>query len=152
MSVVTARDRLLDSFRKIVASEIRAVIGFPAVYEYSVQSTDGVTIDAAPTNTEIGLPQINKVKLTGDSIATFKPKIGGIAHIIFLNGDRQFARCIWCEPAPDSADIAGGGSGVARTGDGVRFVGTITAPPGGGVCTIGGLWSISGGSSKVTCG
>lgn len=52
-----------------------------------------------------------------------------------------------------AVDLAGGGAGVARIGDTIDFSELIvTAPSGGGPCTVAGVLKIATGSMKVTSG
>jgi len=90
----TTLDRLLDSFRKIVRAEFPQLT-FMGIWEYSVQATDGVTIDCSPTDTAIPLPSLAKVPMISGLLGELAtPVIGKRCVIIFLNGDPTKARCL----------------------------------------------------------
>lgn len=80
-------DRLIEDIRAIVREEVESLT-FLGVYEYSVQATDGVTVDAQPTSTTIPLPALRKVPLrSGLPGASVKPGVGSLLAVSFLNGD-----------------------------------------------------------------
>lgn len=148
-----AQDRMWAPFRRLVRTETFALRLY-GTYEYTIQATDGTTVDAAPTDTTTGCPQINKAELRADTIATQTPTTGQLCHVVFANGDPRKPKVVWCQPSPASAAIAGGGAAVARVGDSVN-IGLLQAGPypvstGGAGLPLSA--TISGGSSKVTCG
>ncbi len=132
-------DRLLSSIRSIIRAEFSAY-RFYGIYEYSIDSTDGTTVDASPVDTSIGLPHIAKVVLASDNIgSTSTPTVGKLCRIMFLNGSPTRPICVGCDGdaasiaigATGSVSLSGGGLGVARLGDTVLaggiFAGTITS-------------------------
>lgn len=116
MSAAGTLDRLWDAFRKLVSAEVSQV-RWNGTYEYTITATNGTTIDATPTDTELGLPGISSVQLRADSIATQTPTVGNTAHIVFLGGKLSRPVCVWTEPVGVSASLVGGGQPVARQGD-----------------------------------
>lgn len=116
MSNPTYLDRLLDSFRRLVAVET-AKSFFYGTYEYTIHATNGTTVDASPNDTSIGLPEINSVEIRSDSLAEQVPKIGNLCHIIFVNGDATKPKCSWTQPDAVSATLLGGKQPIARQGD-----------------------------------
>lgn len=80
-------DRLIEDIRAIVREEVESLT-FLGVYEYAVQETDGVTVDAVPTSGTIPLPALRKVPLrSGLPGVSVKPGIGSLLAVSFLNGD-----------------------------------------------------------------
>jgi hypothetical protein len=83
----TNQDRLLAAIRDLIRAEFPNLI-YSGTFEYSVQDTDGTTVDAVPTDSTIGLPPLTKVPLrTGLAGGTCKPKIGSLLAVGFLNSD-----------------------------------------------------------------
>lgn len=80
-------DRLIEDVRAIIRDEVEDLT-FMGVYEYAVQATDGVTMDANPTSTSIPLPPLRKVPLRSGIVgASVKPGLGTLLAVSFLNGD-----------------------------------------------------------------
>jgi hypothetical protein len=154
-----ARDRIWEAFRALVKLETQQARFF-GTYEYTIQATDGNTVDATSNDTETGMPDVSGAELRADTIATQTPTVGQLCHIIFVDGNQAKPKCVWCQPAPQSAAIAGGGAGVARNGDEITITSiqwtaaSPVAPSGGGPVTISSSMkgSVSRGSSKVSCG
>lgn len=146
-------DRLWDAFRQLVGLvEVRTK--FYATYEYTIQATDGLTVDVTPNDTTQGLPAMNKVQLRADTLASQTPKTGNLAHVIFANGDAAKPVCVWCQPNATKASVLGGSQAIARQGDscssnlpvGYTFVAGVlglVAPPGGGPVTGVGNFTIT---------
>jgi hypothetical protein len=87
LSVGPPTDRLVDDIRALVREEVESLT-FLGVYEYSVTSTDGTTVDAQPTSSTIPLPALRKVTIrTGIPGASVKPGTGSLLAVSFLNGD-----------------------------------------------------------------
>lgn len=153
-----ATDRVLGPIQEIIRKEI-APLRFFGRYEYTISNPSQETIDGAPTDTELGLPDVQQVPLTSDSIAAYVPPDGGKAHIMFVNGQPTQPVCVWTEGAPTSAQILGGANPVARLGDQVQsflpptlpVVGVVGAAPFVGTITIASpiTGAITGGSSQV---
>ena len=152
-----ARDRIWESFRALVGLET-AQMRFLGTYEYTIQATDGTTVDAASNDTSTGMPDVSRVELRADTIATQVPMVGNLCHIIFVDGNPAKPKCTWCQPAPVSAAIAGGGPAAGRVGDAVKVTipeGTFLTAATGGVLNdapVDVTGTITAGSSKVTCG
>jgi hypothetical protein len=149
----TPLDRLLNAFRRLVRLQV-SQLRFLGTYEYTVTATDGTYVDAAPVDTTQGLPFVGHVPLRSDSIATQTPAVGATCELYFVNGDPSRPSIRWTTPTPTSVAIAGGGPAVARVGDSVS-IGMLQAGP--YPVTTGGAGAplsatISGGSSKVSCG
>jgi hypothetical protein len=134
-------DRLWDAFRRLVRVEL-AEVRWLGTYEYTVLSASENSVDlSAPS--DVRLPGLSAVRSRADSVSRQVPKIGGKAHVVFVDGDLSRPVCTWTEPAssPDegaTARLAGGGQAIARQGDfvssslpiGTMILATITqAPP-----------------------
>lgn len=97
----TTLDRLLDSFRKLVRAEL-PTFTFTGLWEYSVQATDGTTIDCSPTDTAIPLPSLAKVPMLSGLMGEISPAVvGKKCVIVFLNQDPTKARCISVDGATE---------------------------------------------------
>jgi hypothetical protein len=157
-----AGDRVLGPIQQIIQKEI-APFRFFGRYEYTISNPSEKTIDCAPTDTALGLPDLQAVPLASDSIAAYAPPDGGKAHIMFVNGQPTQPVCVWTEGQPTAAQILGGPNPVARLGDQVTvflpptlpIVGVSTAPPGpftGTILVANPITGIvSGGSAQVGC-
>ena len=121
---LTPLDRLWQSFRALVVAEIRATVGYPGTYEYSIIRADGSTVDATPTNTTIGLPSINNLPLRTSPIGPLTPSKDRLCHVVFLSGDARAPRVTWVQP--------GDGPGIVRIGDDVNagYLVLKSTPPG----------------------
>jgi hypothetical protein len=143
-------DRVLGPIQQIIQKEI-APTRFFGRYGYTISNPSTTTIDGSPTDTTLGLPDVQNVPLTGDSLASYTPPSGGTAHIQFVNGDPTKPVCVWTEAdsANGPTDItlapqASGQSGVARVTDSVivmfpplvQLAGTVGGLPFVGVATI----------------
>lgn len=148
MTDVTPNDRTLDSIRRITASEIRAVVGYPGTYDYRIVSATTEELSADPADDSIGLPGVNHVPLRASTIGRVTPSPGTRCHIIFLDGNRRKPVCTWVE--------ADEGLPVGRTGDSVQVTipaNSFLVAANAGVLnpvpvTVDG--QITGGSSRVT--
>jgi hypothetical protein len=110
-------DRLLASIRAIIRAEF-SNYRFNGIYEYSIDSTDGTTVDASPVDTSIGLPHIAKVVLASDNIgSTSVPTVGKLCRVMFLNGSPTRPICVGCDGDPVSMSFASGILPAARMGD-----------------------------------
>lgn len=169
LEVLTAaapfRDRVLGPIQQLVQKEL-APLRFFGRYAYTISSPTGTTIDGAPTDTTLGLPDVQNVPLTADSLASYTPPSGGTAHIQFVNGDPTQPVCVWTEAdstnGPTAITLGPAGSGindVARVTDSVvvmfppliQIAGTVGGLPFVGVATITtpAVGSIQTGSSTV---
>lgn len=102
LNVGPPTDRLIDDFRALIREEVEELT-FLGVYEYSVQSSDGSTVDASPT-ADIPLPSLRKVPLrTGIPGSMVTPAVGSLLAVSFLNGD------------PTKAVVLGGYDSTAAT-------------------------------------
>lgn len=132
-------NRLIAAIRRIVRSEFPNLT-FLGIYEYSIQSTDGTTIDATPVDTSLTLPSISKIILRPSILGEkVKPTVGKTCLIMFVNGSPTRPICISCSAKNDTVEIdaetmvkiAGGGPPAARLGDAILaagiFAGTVTA-------------------------
>lgn len=80
-------DRLIAAFRALVKTELPTQT-FLGTYEYAVQSTDGTTVDAKPTASNTGLPELTKIVLrAGLAGCSSTPGQGSLLAVAFLNGD-----------------------------------------------------------------
>lgn len=165
-SAAPLRDRVLGPLQQIVERQV-APLRFFGRYEYTISNPSGTTIDGAPTDTTIGLPDVQNVSVMADSIASYSPPDGGLCHIQFVNGDPTKPVCVWTEASssngPDNLAIApqkSGQKGVSRIDDTcivmfppiIQIAGTIAGAPFVGVATITtpAVGTIQTGSDVVT--
>jgi hypothetical protein len=143
-------DRLLGPLQQVIQKEI-APHRFFGRYEYVISNPQPTTIDGAPVDTELGLPELQMVPLVGDAIASYTPPDGGKAHVMFLDGSPAKPVCVWTEVGaqngPTAVTLAPQGDGannVARVTDTVvvlfppllQVAGIISGAPFVGVLTI----------------
>lgn len=153
-----ATDRVLGPIQQIIRKEIEP-LRFFGRYEYTISNPSTKTIDGAPTDTTLGLPDLQSVPLSSDSIASYTPPDGGKAHVMFVNGQPTQPVCVWTEGQPTNAQILGGPNPVARLGDQVQcflpptlpVVGVVGVAPFVGTITVANpiTGAITGGSSQV---
>jgi len=98
-----AFDRLLTNLRSIIRQEI-PVLTYHGIYEYSVQSLAGSTVNCDPVDTTIPLPSLANIELRpsllGEVVTSpFFP--GSRCLVAFVNGDpsRPFVMSILGTPA-----------------------------------------------------
>ena len=91
-----AADRFLGTVQALV-DQRTAPLRFAFTYEYAISNPTLTTIDATPTDSTLGLPELQGVQLRGSSIANFIPATGALCHIVFINGDPAQPRCTWCQ-------------------------------------------------------
>lgn len=118
LSVGPPTDWLIDDIRALVREEVE-LLTFLGVYEYSVQDTDGTTVDAQPTSTAIPLPSLRKVTLrSGIPGTVVKPAKGSLLAVSFLNGDptRPIVDPIYDSTKAQAVAFQGGNLGAARAG------------------------------------
>ncbi len=111
-------DRLIDDLRSLVREEVETLT-FLGVYEYSVQKTNGTTVDAVPTSPSIPIPSLRGVTLrSGIPGTVVKPAIGSKLAVSFLNGDptKPIVDPIYDSTKAQSVAFQGGNLGVARGG------------------------------------
>jgi len=109
-------DRVLGPIQQLIQKEI-APLRFFGRYEYTISNQSEKTIDGAPTDTELGLPDVQAVPICADSIASYAPPDGGKAHVMFVNGQPTQPVCVWTDATPTAAQLLGGPNPVARLGD-----------------------------------
>jgi len=146
----TGADRVLGPLQQIVERQL-APARFFGRYEYTIHNPSAQTIDGAPVDTTLGLPELQAVPLVGDALASYTPPDGGKAHVMFLDGSPTKPVCIWTEVSanngPKDITIAPQGTGannVARVTDTVvcifpplmQIAGTLAGAPFIGVLTI----------------
>jgi hypothetical protein len=117
--IIPTGDRLWESFRKLVGLLV-APTRFYGRYEYNCTSADLSTISGTPTDDSLGLPDLNDVPLTSDSIAEYTPPTGEPFHVQFLNGDPARPICVWTSGTATVVNVMGGANPVARQGDQVN--------------------------------
>lgn len=132
----TTGDRVLGPFQQMVEREV-APLRFFGRYEYSISNPSTSTIDGSPTDPSLGLPDVQQVPLTGDSISTYTPPSGGTAHIMFVNGQPTKPVCVWTSGNPTNVAIQGGANPAAKLGDTVQSMVTGTLTVLGGALTVG---------------
>jgi hypothetical protein len=143
-------DRVLGPIQQVIQKEI-AAHKFFGRYEYTISNPQPTTIDGAPVDTALGLPELTSVPLMGDALASYTPPDGGKAHVMFLDGNPAKPVCVWTEVSskngPTAITIAPQGTGannVARVTDSVvvlfpplmQIAGTLSGAPFIGVLTI----------------
>lgn len=143
-------DRVLGPFQRVIQKEI-APLRFFGRYSYKIVNPSSTTIDGTPVDTTLGLPDVQNVPITADSLATYTPPSGGVAHVQFVNGDPTQPICVWTESdssnGPDNVTFApqkSGQSNVARVTDSVtvmfpplmQVAGSLAGAPFVGVLTI----------------
>ena len=145
--LIPAMDRLKQSIAALVR-ELFPRVDFLGVYEYSVVTDDGTTIDATPTDATLGLPNVVRVpkrppilggwsKIAPGSTVTLQFVNGSPSRPEIVGGDpgqivtqAKLEAAIKVDVIAPSVDIASGVMGAARMGDTVQagpFVGTITS-------------------------
>lgn len=159
-------DRVLGPLQQVIERQVAPMRAFGR-YEYTIHNPTDTTIDAAPVDTELGLPELQAVPLVGDALASYIPPDGGKAHIMFLDGSFKKPVCVWTEVTTSNGptDIKLGPQGdgmnnVARVTDTVvvlfpplmQIAGVVGALPFVGVLTITtpAIGAIQTGSSLVS--
>lgn len=124
-------DRMLGPIQKVIQKEI-APARFFGRYAYTISSPSQTTIDGSPVDPSLGLPDVQNVPLTGDSIAEYTPPDGGACHVMFLDGLPTQPICVWTDEAPTAIQLAKGTTPLAKIGDTVQSVisGTVLILPG----------------------
>lgn len=92
-------DRFLSFLRQLIRAEMPRLT-FLGTYEYSVQATNGTTVDASPTDTSLSLPGLTKVAIRLP-VGTSKPAVGSPVLIQFVNGDPTRPVCVAHDPSAD---------------------------------------------------
>lgn len=158
-------DRVLGPLQQVIDRQT-APMRFFGRYEYIISNPSDATVDCAPVDTQLGLPELQAVPLVGDALASYTPPDGGKCHIMFLDGSSRKPVCVWTEVTaqngPTGITLAPQGSGannVARVTDTVVCIfppvmpiaGTISGAPFVGVLTITtpAIGAIQTGSSLV---
>jgi len=87
MSEPTDKDRLLSAFRALVRAEF-PTLTYAGVFSYAVQSSNGTTVDASPTDSSIPLPDLVGIEIrTGIPGAAVTPSTGTLLAVGFLNSN-----------------------------------------------------------------
>ena len=136
-------DRVLGPIQALIDSRV-APTRFYGRYAYTVSNPSDTTVDAAPVNPSLGLPDLQNVPLRADSIASFTPSDGCACDVMFLDGLPTQPVCVWCEAdsnnGPATVTIGpqnGAAPPAARVNDTVvclfpplmQIAGTIGTPP-----------------------
>lgn len=116
LTTTSAEDRLAASINAIIDRKL-APTRFFGRYSYTISAPTEETIDASPNDKTLGLPELQKVPLSSDSIASYLPPAGGECHIMFVDGNSTKPRCVWTEGQPTQAELLGGPTPIARIGD-----------------------------------
>ena len=123
-----AVDRVLRPVQQLIQKEI-APLRFFGRYGYTISNPSSTTIDGAPNDATLGLPDLQNVPLVADSLASYTPPSGGAAHIQFVNGDPTQPVCVWTEAdsinGPSDITLAPHGGSqqpVARVSDTVIVI------------------------------
>lgn len=152
-------DRLRNAIRAVLQGMLPTLPNF-LKWRYAVVGvTPGrpVTISGTPVSSNCPHGDLANITLRpGPDGGYAVPAIGSIVTIEFIEGNPELPEVCGLDPSvPATLTTLGGGAiPVARAGDPVRVTFSVTAPSGGGPCTItpGGT-AVSGtivsGSSKV---
>lgn len=119
-------DRLLGALQAIIARQV-APTRFYGRYEYTISNPTETTIDCSPVDGSLGLPDFQGIPITADSATEILPPAGGTAHVMFIDGKPSRPQCVWTSN-PTVAQILGGTMPVARLGDTVQSMLTLTPP------------------------
>lgn len=153
--VMTGADNLTASFDAVVQKQI-APTRYHGRYEYTVTNPSTTTIDCEPVDPSIGLPSLQNVPLTGDSISSYDPPEGATCHIMFLNGWPTKPVCVWTAGNGTKAGLLGGGAAVARVGDTITItqaqLTAASAQAGGSPVTISPTPPATGLQGTITSG
>lgn len=102
-------DRLLQSIRSIVRAEL-PTLTFSGIYEYSIQSSNGNTVNCDPIDTTIPLPSLPNVELRpsilGESVSS--PPRASRCLVAFVNSDPTRPVILSIDTPPSSAAITAG--------------------------------------------
>jgi hypothetical protein len=156
-------DRVLGPVQQLVDSRV-APLRFFGRYAYTISNAKATTIDGAPVDTTLGLPDLCGVPIRGSSLASYVPPNGGQADIQFLDGQPTKPVCVWTQAdasAGPTEIVVGpqgtGANGIARVSDTVtvlfppimQIAGIVSGAPFIGVLTITtpGIGTIATGSN-----
>jgi hypothetical protein len=124
----TTADRVLGPLQQAIDARTTP-LRFFGRYSYTISNPSSTTIDGAPTDTTLGLPDLQNVPIRSDSLASYTPPSGGACDIMFLDGDPTKPVCVWTEASaqnsPTDITIAPAGkgqSGAARVNDTVQVI------------------------------
>lgn len=137
LTSTTGQNRFLDPLNAVIAKQV-APTRFYGRYEYTISNPTKTTVDCAPTDSSLGLPDLQNVPITADSVSSYTPPDGGTCHIQFLNGQPTRPICVWTDEAPTIVSLMQGTNPIARLGDQIQaFLPPVL--PISGVVTIGGM-------------
>jgi hypothetical protein len=108
-------DRILGPLGSLIDQRV-ASTRFYGRYRYSIASSTSTTVDATPVDSSIGLPSLNGLPLSSDSIASYTPPSSGACEVMFADGLPTYPRVVWTDQAPTAVGIAGGADYVALAG------------------------------------
>jgi hypothetical protein len=139
----TTGDRVLGPLQQIVEKQI-APLRFFGRYAYTISNPSSTTIDGSPNDSMLGLPDVQNVPITADSIASYTPAAGAVAHVMFVDGDPTQPVCVWTAQTPTQANVLSGSNPIARLGDQIQaflpptlpVVGTVSGNPFAGTITV----------------
>jgi hypothetical protein len=123
----TTDDRLLRAIRQLIREEF-PVADYRGVYEYAIQSTDGSTVEASPTDTSIGLPSLTKVPLRVNSFGVITPSVGSTCLVSFVNADPSRPFILGTTPNPSLVTVntgLGAGEHVITTEAAINIVASL---------------------------
>jgi len=114
-------DRFIGALHQLVEETVPDEPFF-GLYEYTVQATDGTTIDGSPTETTLGLPNIRGVTIrTGLAGGAVTPALGSLCYVAFANGEptRPIVHS-FDSTTSQHTSLNSGSEGAARIGDTVN--------------------------------
>lgn len=141
-------DRLLTAIRLIIRAEVPALTFF-GTYEYSIQSVDGQTVTASPTDTTLPLPSLSNLPIQSSVYAEGVTGIqsGQTCLVQFVNADPTRPEVVSLSSLSETATLdatgsvtlgsvsttsvalGGGTAPIARMGDLVSVIVPLPAPP-----------------------
>lgn len=139
-------DRLVGPLQQLVREMLPSTT-FANLYEYTVQGTDGVTVDCQPT-AFVPVPQhMIKIPMRGGIPGcTGKPAQGARVYVAFANGDPTKPLIVAYDgTTAQQVNLNGAGPAAARKGDGVNAGYLVAAASG----AVGGAYVVAVGTPVV---
>jgi hypothetical protein len=118
-SSAAGEDRTLRPIQQVIQKEIAHTRLFGR-YRYTVTAATTTTVDCAPINTNLGLPELQGVPIRADSISVYTPPTGAECRIEFADG--YIPECTWTDGNSKSVAIQNGTNPDAKLGDTVQSV------------------------------
>ncbi len=100
----TSADRLLVALRALIRAELPQLTYF-GVYDYSIQSASGSTVDVTPNDTTQPLPAMSGVPLIPSLVGQVVVPNSGTCRIRFVNGDPTRPVCVGIQSTPSTSTV-----------------------------------------------